>query len=103
MLVYKKPITKVKGFNVKEKAKKRTAFKNYKGFNLNTQRETSAETLRKKKLAMLESREINAGELVVAVEYYVTTIQSDGLMVNTAHIASSRNIFYFLSNLEINR
>ena len=62
---------------------------NYKGFNLNTQRKTSAETLRKKKLAMLESGEINARELVVPVEYYVTTIQSDGSTVNTAKITSS--------------
>ena len=62
---------------------------NYKGFNLNTQRKTSAETLSKKKLAMLESGEIKARELVVPVECYVTTIQSDGSMVNTAKITSS--------------
>ena len=68
---------------------------NYKGFNLNTQRKTSAETLRKKKLAMLESGEINAGELVVPVEYYVTTIQPDGSMVNTAKITSSKKILLF--------
>ena len=64
-----KSIAKVKGYNVKEKAKNRTAFT--------------------KKLAKLESGEINAGEFVVPVEYYVTTIQSDGSMVNTAKITSS--------------
>ena len=76
---------------------------NYKEFNLSTQRKTSAETLRKKKLAMLESGEINAGEFVVPVEYYVTTIQSNGSMVNTAKITSSRKIFRFRSNLGIDR
>ena len=70
---------------------------------MSTQRKTSAETLRTKKVAMLESREINAGELVVAVEYYVTTIQSNGSMVNTAKITNSRKIFRLCLNLGIDR
>ena len=70
------------GFDVNEKKKLRASFMNYSGYNLNTLRKTSSKVLRNKKHAMIESGEVDTGELIVPIEYYVANIQPDGSMVS---------------------
>ena len=60
--------------------KRRTSWLNYNGIKLNIRRRASYAALRRQKLKMIDSGEIDIGKPIVPIEYSVITVK-DGKLV----------------------
>lgn len=76
-----KEIAKTLGYDVCSKKVKRISWMNYKSQRLNVLKPTPLSHLKQMKKNMLAAGEIDVGELIVPIDYYVMKVKKDGTMV----------------------